>query len=158
MTSVKESFEKWQNQVYSKDKVDESIQNEQLLFTIALNKLVDEGLIDEKKAAEANFEYMMRTFGKTMRTDRRRSVDPEINEVIQKARESISSWTDEEKKKFIEEHFEQMNQTFDEFFVKGGVGEKAGFTFAFLAALTIFDLLFIPWGLWVAYKTGSGRN
>jgi hypothetical protein len=35
---------------------------------------------------------------------------------------------------------------------------KIGFIFAFIGSFSILDLLFIPVGMWTAYKIGAGKD
>jgi len=134
------------------------------MFGLVAMQLADDGEITKE---DADY-FVMGKFGNIFWTDDRQSEKPkkterEETESKHKEQESkvykcLAEWDEQKKTDAIKTQYPKMMKKYTDAFTKSRVMNVIGFAVAYIAAFSIFDLIWFPLTMVTAYKFGTGES
>jgi hypothetical protein len=132
------------------------------IFGLVAMQLADDGEITKEDAEY----FIMRKFKeafKPMEQDTIDQTEQQKKELRQKEVEAmvykcLAEWSEEKKEEVIKVQYPEMMKKFTDVFAKSKVMDVIGFAVAYIAAFSLFDLIWFPCAMVTAYKFGTGEN
>jgi phosphate/sulfate permease len=122
------------------------LENSDMMFSVACLQLAENEEFEEALAWQVIAAHYA---GELPSEDKQ-----EIEAARQKTLELLNNWSDSEKKAAAQAQYAKLMDKISDFMIK----TKIGLLIAFIAAFSLWDLLWFPVALCSAYKIGAGRD
>lgn len=143
MPRLEQEFRKFEP---GEEHIAELLENSDMMFSVACLQLVENGEFEEALA----WRVIAAHYSGELPSENRQ----EIEAARQKSLELLNNWSESEKKAAAQAQCAKLMDKITDFMIK----TKIGLVIAFLAAFSLWDLLWLPIALWSAYKIGAGRE
>jgi hypothetical protein len=149
----------------SKEEIREIMSDPEQMYELAVMQMAEDGKITKEEAEFYRTGESSNTLSRTGQDSNKKpdqaqqqkndQMEAEIKAKIDK---QLAEWNEQEKIKVVKAQYPKMMKEFAENTMKSPIMNVVGFAFAYIAAFSLFDLLWFPIAMVTAYKFGTGES